>query len=55
MTEPRGDALGYDHVFCIREANSTYAQLPAHQKMKLGSRGKAIRAIATEMGILMGF
>jgi inosine/xanthosine triphosphate pyrophosphatase family protein len=55
LTEPRGDGFGYDPVFWIREANSTYAQLPAHQKMKLGSRGKAIRAIATEMGFLMGF
>jgi len=55
LIAPRGDGFGYDPVFWIKEASSTYAQLPAHQKMKLGSRGKAIRAIATEMGSLMGF
>jgi non-canonical purine NTP pyrophosphatase (RdgB/HAM1 family) len=54
LLEPRGEGFGYDPVFWLRAANSTYGQMAAHQKLKFGSRGKAVRAIAAEMSFLLG-
>ena len=53
LSSPRGEGYGYDPVFWLREAGRTYGQMPPHQKIKLGSRGKAIRAIAAQMAHLL--
>ena len=37
---------GYDPIFHVREAGSTYGAMAYHLKSKLGSRGKAAREIA---------
>jgi len=55
LMEPRGHGFGYDSVFWVREAGCTYAELTPHQLSKLGSRGKAIRQIATAMRRLLNF
>jgi XTP/dITP diphosphohydrolase len=46
LFEPRGHGAGYDPLFWVREAGLTYAQMTSHLKEKLGSRGKAARAMA---------
>lgn len=54
LREPDGSGPGYDSVFYVREAGSTYARMAAHLKSKLGSRGKAARAIAPGLKQLLG-
>jgi non-canonical purine NTP pyrophosphatase (RdgB/HAM1 family) len=49
LFEPRGEGPGYDPLFWVREAGLTYAQMQRHLKEKLGSRGKAARAMAPEL------
>nr|YP_002049525.1 Ham1 protein-like protein [Paulinella chromatophora]ABS00399.1 Ham1 protein-like [Paulinella chromatophora]ACB43315.1 Ham1 protein-like protein [Paulinella chromatophora] len=44
-----GIGPGYDSIFWVKEANRTYAQMPLHLKQKLGSRGKAARAILSTL------
>jgi non-canonical purine NTP pyrophosphatase (RdgB/HAM1 family) len=46
LTAPAGHGGGYDPIFWVREAGMTYAQMGQHLKDKLGSRGKAARALA---------
>jgi len=46
LTAPEGHGGGYDPIFWVREAGMTYAQMGQHLKDKLGSRGKAARALA---------
>lgn len=46
LTAPDGRGGGYDPIFWVREAAMTYARMPGHLKDKLGSRGKAARALA---------
>ncbi|WP_411867113.1 RdgB/HAM1 family non-canonical purine NTP pyrophosphatase [Vulcanococcus limneticus] len=46
LTAPQGHGGGYDPIFWVREAGLSYAELPEHLRHKLGSRGKAARALA---------
>ena len=46
LISPQGTGGGYDPIFWVREAGLTYAQMGQHLKDKLGSRGKAARALA---------
>ena len=54
LREPDGHGPGYDSIFYVREAGSSYARMGAHLKSKLGSRGKAARAIAPCLKQLLG-
>ncbi len=49
LTAPQGHGGGYDPIFWVREAGMTYAQMSQHQKDRLGSRGKAARALASDL------
>ena len=46
----------FESIFWVREANCTYGELNQEQLTKLGSRGKAARALAphllTELGLI---
>ncbi|WP_254938931.1 RdgB/HAM1 family non-canonical purine NTP pyrophosphatase [Cyanobium sp. Morenito 9A2] len=53
LTAPRGEGGGYDPLFWVREAGLTFAQMPQHQKVRLGSRGKAARALAPDLLTLL--
>jgi non-canonical purine NTP pyrophosphatase (RdgB/HAM1 family) len=55
LSAPQGHGGGYDPIFWVREARMTYAQMPAHLRDKLGSRGKAARALAPELKRLLRF
>jgi non-canonical purine NTP pyrophosphatase (RdgB/HAM1 family) len=50
----QGHGGGYDPIFWVREAGVTYAEMSQHQKDRLGSRGKAARALAPELKRLLG-
>ena len=54
LTTAAGHGGGYDPIFWVREAGMTYAQMGQHLKDKLGSRGKAARALAPELKQLLG-
>ncbi|MFO7630835.1 MAG: non-canonical purine NTP pyrophosphatase [Prochlorococcaceae cyanobacterium] len=54
LTAPDGHGGGYDPLFWVREAGLSYARLPDHLRHKLGSRGKAARAIAAGLRALLG-
>ena len=54
LREPRGSGGGYDPIFWVREAGCSYAEMPAHLKTKLGSRGKAARELAPGLRQLLG-
>ncbi|MFM9073302.1 MAG: non-canonical purine NTP pyrophosphatase [Cyanobium sp.] len=54
LHEPDGAGAGYDPVFYVREAGSTYARMSAHLRARLGSRGKAARAMAPGLRSLLG-
>jgi inosine/xanthosine triphosphate pyrophosphatase family protein len=54
LTTPEGHGGGYDPIFWVREAGMTYAQMGQHLKDKLGSRGKAARALAPGLKQLLG-
>ena len=54
LHEPDGVGVGYDPIFHVREAGCTYARMADHLKAKLGSRGKAARAMATQLRGLLG-
>ena len=53
LRAPQGHGPGYDSLFYVREAGSSYALMGAHLKAKLGSRGKAARALAPELRRLL--
>ena len=54
LREARGNGGGYDPIFWVREAGCSYAEMPAHLKNKLGSRGKAARELAPGLRQLLG-
>jgi non-canonical purine NTP pyrophosphatase (RdgB/HAM1 family) len=54
LREPDGVGGGYDPIFYLREAGCSYARLPFHQRLRLGSRGRAARALAPGMRRLLG-
>ena len=49
LRAPQGNGPGYDSLFYVREAGCSYALMSPHLKAKLGSRGKAARALAPEL------
>ena len=53
LLAPEGEGGGYDPIFWVREAGMTYAQMPPHLRHKLGSRGKAARAMAPDLKRLL--
>lgn len=53
LREPQGHGPGYDSLFHVREAGSSYGVMGAHLKAKLGSRGKAARQLAPELRRLL--
>jgi non-canonical purine NTP pyrophosphatase (RdgB/HAM1 family) len=46
LQAPEGHGPGFDSIFWVREAGCSYARMGEHLKRRLGSRGKAARAIA---------
>ncbi|MGA1302509.1 MAG: non-canonical purine NTP pyrophosphatase [Cyanobium sp.] len=54
LHEPDGKGAGYDPVFYVREAGCSYARMSAHLKSRLGSRGKAARALGPGLRSLLG-
>ena len=54
LRAPDGHGPGYDSIFHVREAGCSYARMGAHLKAKLGSRGKAARALAPGLRSLLG-
>ena len=54
LRDPQGNGGGYDPIFWVREAGMTYAQMGQHLKDKLGSRGKAARALSPGLKLLLG-
>jgi XTP/dITP diphosphohydrolase len=46
LRAPDGHGPGYDPIFWVREAGCSYARMGEHLRLRLGSRGKAARAIA---------
>ena len=46
LSSPDGKGGGYDPIFHVREAGSTYARMGPHLRQRLGSRGKAARQLA---------
>jgi len=49
LEQPRGTATGYGDIFWIRAAGCTYGELPTSQKLKFGSRGRAVRSVAADI------
>ena len=49
LRAPQGHGPGYDSLFYVREAGCSYALMAPHLKAKLGSRGKAARALAPQL------
>lgn len=49
LARPSGAGSGYDPIFWVREAGSSYADLTENQRLRLGSRGKAARAMAPQL------
>ena len=54
LTSPDGCGAGYDPVFHVREAGSSYARMGNHLRQRLGSRGKAARELAPGFRTLLG-
>ncbi len=54
LWEPHGHGGGYDPIFHVREAGTSYAAMGEHQRSRLGSRGKAARAMAPGLKRLLG-
>ncbi len=53
LERPRGASKGYGDIFWIRAAGCTYGELPTSQKLKFGSRGRAVRSVAAEIKRLL--
>ncbi len=51
---PEGHGSGFDTLFWMREAGCSYAQMGDHLKTRLGSRGKAARALAPSLRRCLG-
>ena len=54
LSSPLGHGPGYDPIFYVREAGTSYALLNEHQKSRFGSRGRAARAMAPRLRIHLG-
>ena len=54
LLSPDGHGPGYDPIFHVRQAGSSYARMGAELKARLGSRGKAARALAPGLRQLLG-
>jgi len=54
LREPEGSGAGYDPVFHVREAGSSYARMSDNLRSRLGSRGKAARSMAPQLLRLLG-
>jgi len=54
LREPQGQGAGYDPIFFVREAGTSYALMSAHLRTKLGSRGKAAREMAPGLRHCLG-
>lgn len=54
LREPDGSGAGYDPIFFVREAGCSYARMGRHLRDRLGSRGKAARALAPGLRQLLG-
>lgn len=54
LGDPDGSGAGYDPVFHVREAGSSYARMSPHLRARLGSRGKAARQMAPGLRRLLG-
>ena len=53
LEQPRGATRGYGDVFWIRAARCTYGELTTGQKLKFGSRGRAVRSVAADIKRLL--
>ncbi|MFN9644303.1 MAG: non-canonical purine NTP pyrophosphatase [Cyanobacteriota bacterium] len=51
---PEGSGSGFDTLFWVREAGCSYARMGEHLKSRLGSRGKAARALAPALRRWLG-
>ncbi|MFY7696786.1 MAG: non-canonical purine NTP pyrophosphatase [Cyanobium sp.] len=51
---PDGHGPGFDAIFWVREASCSYARMSDHLKTRLGSRGKAARAMAPSLRRCLG-
>jgi XTP/dITP diphosphohydrolase len=54
LHEPDGVGAGYDPIFYVKAAGCSYAQMSSHLKAQLGSRGKAARAMASQLRGVLG-
>jgi XTP/dITP diphosphohydrolase len=54
LRAPQGQGAGYDPIFWVREAGSSYAGMNEPLRSRLGSRGKAARAIAPALRQCLG-
>ena len=54
LRAPDGHGPGYDAIFWVREAGCSYARMGEHLRARLGSRGKAARAIAPALRACLG-
>ncbi|MEB3317582.1 MAG: non-canonical purine NTP pyrophosphatase [Cyanobacteriota bacterium] len=54
LQAPEGHGAGFDSIFWVREAGCSYARMGDHLKARLGSRGKAARAIAPALRRCLG-
>jgi non-canonical purine NTP pyrophosphatase (RdgB/HAM1 family) len=54
LREPDGVGVGYDPIFYVREAGTSYARMGEHLRNRLGSRGKAARQLAPGLRRLLG-
>lgn len=45
LRQPDGSGAGYDPIFYVREAGTSYARMGQHLRNRLGSRGKAARQL----------
>jgi XTP/dITP diphosphohydrolase len=54
LPAPDGPGGGFDTIFWVREAGCSYARMGDHLKARLGSRGKAARAMAPSLRRCLG-
>lgn len=54
LAAPCGPGAGYDPIFHVREAGTTYGAMGEHLRRRLGSRGKAARQIAPGLKRALG-
>ncbi len=55
LEAPRGDGgFGYDPLFLVREAGQTMAELDGEARLRVGHRGRALRALFASLVTLPG-